>query len=187
MTADKLAEPRRKFCAHGGESAHKFDRFVRVGALTNRGSHKNRKSVRGGRPPAAGLTSIPEGFRGEGPSPAERRGGRRLRTAVSVPELDLGLSSGRVARGSFDQTTDVHDRLTPPPAYAAAPLSTGAKTYVSQPTAASPYIGASARKKAEPTLVDSASYLRHAESRASLLVLLQRLFLFGDRRAGRRQ
>jgi hypothetical protein len=45
MTADRLGEPRRKFCAHGGESAHKFDRFVRVGALTNRGSHKNRKSV----------------------------------------------------------------------------------------------------------------------------------------------
>ena len=36
-------------CAHADQNAHKFDRLVRVGALTNKGSHKLRESVRSAR------------------------------------------------------------------------------------------------------------------------------------------
>jgi hypothetical protein len=36
-------------CAQADQSAHKFDRLVRVGALTNKGSHKLRESVRSAR------------------------------------------------------------------------------------------------------------------------------------------
>jgi hypothetical protein len=60
--------------------------------------------------------------------PAERHGGRCLQMAISAPEIRLGLSPGRVARGSVDSRNGTANQLTPPPAYAAAPLSTGAKT-----------------------------------------------------------
>jgi hypothetical protein len=66
--------------------------------------------------------------------------GATLPNAITVDgdfcsEIKLRLSPGRVARGSVDRIDDADDRLTPPPAYAAVPLSTGAKTLASDDAA----------------------------------------------------
>jgi hypothetical protein len=138
--------------AHREKSAHNFGRLVRVGALTNRGAHKLRELVR---TRFAGVIANRLQLQQPG-----LRGESRPRIALSVPQLALRLSPGRVARGGVDRVTDVVDRATPPPAYAAAPLSTGAKTE----KAIAPLASELTRKIAAFSLtLESQLKLRHIE------------------------
>jgi hypothetical protein len=113
-------QPRYGKCAHFGGGAYIEVEKVRTTSLRTKGAYISGSDVR-----TRNSGAIANLLRLESP---RRHGGRSLQLAISAPEFGLGLSPGRVARGSVDRLTDVDDRSTPPPAYAVPPLSTGAKT-----------------------------------------------------------
>ena len=113
-------QPRYRKCVHFRGGAYIEVENVRTTSLRTKGAYISGSDVR-----TRNSGAIANLLRLESP---ERHGGRSLQLAISAPEFGLGLSLGRVARGSVDRLTDVDDRSTPPPAYAAPPLSTGAKT-----------------------------------------------------------
>jgi hypothetical protein len=116
-------QPRYVYCVQNRGGACNEVRFARTESLRTKGACKP-----GGDARTCDFEAIAILLQLAFP---ERHGGRSLQKAVSVPKCDLCLSPGRVARGSIDRASDVVHRWTPPPAYAAAPLSTGAKTSIS--------------------------------------------------------
>jgi hypothetical protein len=113
-------QPRYRKCVHFGGGAYIEVENVRTTSLRTKGAYISGCDVR-----TCNLGAIANRLQLESP---ERHGGRSLQKAIYVPQSASCLSPGRVAHGSVDPSIDTVDRLTPPPAYAAAPLSTGAKT-----------------------------------------------------------
>jgi hypothetical protein len=102
--------------AHGDKSAHRIGRFVRVGALTNRGAHKLRKLVR---TRFAGV--IANRLQLQQP---RRRGGRCLHVAISAPQCRC--SSKASGRRKPAVTRSDHRRDQPHIATVTSPLSNNA-------------------------------------------------------------
>jgi hypothetical protein len=116
-------QPRYGKCVHFGGGAYIEVENVRTESLRTKGAY-----ILGSDVPTCGFGVIANLLQlGQ----TQRQGGRSLQKAIYVPQFDLRLSPGRVARGSVDSNLDVDDRATPPPAYGATPLSTGAKTSAS--------------------------------------------------------
>ena len=113
-------QPRYGYCVQNGGGAYIEVENVRTTSLRTKGAYKRGCDVRTCNFEA--VANLSQTRR------AERHGGRSLQKAVVVPEAGLGLGPGRVARGGVDQVISVVAQATPPPAYAAAPLSTGTKT-----------------------------------------------------------
>ena len=109
-------QPRYGYCVQNGGGAYIDDRFVRTESLRTKGAYISGSDVR-----TCNFEAVANLLR---LAPAKRHGGRSLQKAAYVRRL----SPGRVAWGSVDPRSGVVAQTTPPPAYAAAPLSTGAKT-----------------------------------------------------------